>query len=104
MKENQKRKEAEEKIKRAKLAREKADKEKEAKLKNQRLDINAGHLLLGRICLPLCVTESRRNTPSISLHSPQTPVGGSQSPCFYGLSVCVCACICVCERTTRQYL
>uniref|UniRef100_A0AAQ4QTJ7 Diaphanous related formin 1 n=1 Tax=Gasterosteus aculeatus aculeatus TaxID=481459 RepID=A0AAQ4QTJ7_GASAC len=41
VKENQKRKEAEEKIKRAKLAREKADKEKEAKLKNQSLDINA---------------------------------------------------------------
>ncbi|KAM6999743.1 protein diaphanous homolog 1-like [Tautogolabrus adspersus] len=42
VKENQKRKEAEEKIKRAKLAREKADKEKEEKLKkNQLLDINA---------------------------------------------------------------
>ncbi|XP_041845585.1 protein diaphanous homolog 1-like isoform X2 [Melanotaenia boesemani] len=40
--ENQKRKEAEEKIKRAKLAREKAEKEKEEKLKrNQLLDINA---------------------------------------------------------------
>lgn len=44
MKENQKRKEAEEKIKKAKLAREKAEKEKEEKLKrNQLLDINAGH-------------------------------------------------------------
>ncbi|XP_068571566.1 protein diaphanous homolog 1-like [Cebidichthys violaceus] len=42
VKENQKRKEAEEKIKRAKLAREKAEKEKEEKLKkNQHLDINA---------------------------------------------------------------
>uniref|UniRef100_A0AAQ5YKL9 Diaphanous related formin 1 n=1 Tax=Amphiprion ocellaris TaxID=80972 RepID=A0AAQ5YKL9_AMPOC len=42
IKENQKRKEAEEKIKRAKLAREKAEKEKEEKLKrNQLLDINA---------------------------------------------------------------
>ncbi|XP_050928559.1 protein diaphanous homolog 1 [Lates calcarifer] len=42
VKENQKRKEAEEKIKRAKLAREKAEKEKEEKLKkNQLLDINA---------------------------------------------------------------
>uniref|UniRef100_A0A3Q3K0Z4 Diaphanous related formin 1 n=1 Tax=Monopterus albus TaxID=43700 RepID=A0A3Q3K0Z4_MONAL len=41
--ENQKRKEAEEKIKKAKLAREKAEKEKEEKLKrNQLLDINAG--------------------------------------------------------------
>ncbi|XP_029297184.1 protein diaphanous homolog 1 isoform X2 [Cottoperca gobio] len=41
VKENQKRKEAEEKIKRAKLAREKAEKEKEEKLKkNQLLDIN----------------------------------------------------------------
>nr|XP_033948024.1 protein diaphanous homolog 1-like isoform X1 [Pseudochaenichthys georgianus] len=41
VKENQKRKEAEEKIKRAKLAREKAEKEKEEKLKkNQHLDIN----------------------------------------------------------------
>ncbi|XP_065815133.1 protein diaphanous homolog 1 [Labrus bergylta] len=42
VKENQKRKEAEEKIKRAKLAREKDEKEKEEKLKkNQLLDINA---------------------------------------------------------------
>lgn len=42
VKENQKRKEAEEKIKKAKLAREKAEKEKEEKLKrNQLLDINA---------------------------------------------------------------
>ncbi|KAG7230324.1 hypothetical protein INR49_024428 [Caranx melampygus] len=42
VKENQKRKEAEEKIKRAKLAREKAEKEKEEKLKkNKLLDINA---------------------------------------------------------------
>lgn len=42
VKENQKRKEAEEKIKRAKLAREKAEKEKEEKLKrSQLLDINA---------------------------------------------------------------
>lgn len=42
VKENQKRKEAEEKIKKAKLAREKAEKEKEEKLKrSQLLDINA---------------------------------------------------------------
>ncbi|TKS72362.1 Protein diaphanous -like protein 3 [Collichthys lucidus] len=42
VKENQKRREAEEKTKRAKLAREKAEKEKEEKLKkNQLLDINA---------------------------------------------------------------
>ncbi|KAG7517368.1 diaphanous-like 1 isoform X1 [Solea senegalensis] len=42
VKENQKRKEAEEKIKRAKLAREKAEREKEEKGKrNQLLDINA---------------------------------------------------------------
>lgn len=42
VKENQKRKEAEEKIRRAKLAREKAEKEKEEKLKkSQLLDINA---------------------------------------------------------------
>ncbi|XP_070692457.1 protein diaphanous homolog 1 [Pempheris klunzingeri] len=42
VKENHKRKEAEEKIKKAKLAREKAEKEKEEKLKrNQLLDINA---------------------------------------------------------------
>ncbi|CAG5990859.1 unnamed protein product [Menidia menidia] len=42
VKENQKRKEAEEKIKRAKLAKEKAQKEKEEKLKrSQVLDINA---------------------------------------------------------------
>ncbi|KAJ0050081.1 hypothetical protein NL108_011792 [Boleophthalmus pectinirostris] len=42
VKENQKRKEAEEKIKKAKLAREKAEKEKEEKLKrSQVLDINA---------------------------------------------------------------
>lgn len=44
VKENQKRKEAEEKIKKAKLAREKAEKEKEEKLKrSQLLDINAGN-------------------------------------------------------------
>lgn len=43
MKENQRRKEAEEKIKKAKLAREKAEKEKEEKLKRRQvLDINAG--------------------------------------------------------------
>ncbi|KAK2849116.1 hypothetical protein Q5P01_008950 [Channa striata] len=42
VKENQKRKEAEEKLKRAKLAKEKAEKEKEEKLKkSQLLDINA---------------------------------------------------------------
>uniref|UniRef100_A0A8C5H8Z2 Diaphanous related formin 1 n=1 Tax=Gouania willdenowi TaxID=441366 RepID=A0A8C5H8Z2_GOUWI len=42
VKENQKRKEAEEKIKRAKLAREKAEREKEEKMKkNKLLDINA---------------------------------------------------------------
>uniref|UniRef100_A0A7N6BMV7 Diaphanous related formin 1 n=1 Tax=Anabas testudineus TaxID=64144 RepID=A0A7N6BMV7_ANATE len=42
VKENQKRKEAEEKLKKAKLAREKAEKEKEEKLKkSQLLDINA---------------------------------------------------------------
>ncbi|XP_034036949.1 protein diaphanous homolog 1-like [Thalassophryne amazonica] len=42
VKENQKRKEAEEKIRKAKLAREKAEKEKEEKLKkSQLLDINA---------------------------------------------------------------
>lgn len=42
VKDNQKRRESEEKIKRAKLAREKADKEKEEKLKkSQILDINA---------------------------------------------------------------
>ncbi|XP_053179601.1 protein diaphanous homolog 1, partial [Scomber japonicus] len=42
VKENQKRKEAEEKIKKAKLAREKAEKEKEEKLKRkQNIDINA---------------------------------------------------------------
>ncbi|MEQ2197054.1 Protein diaphanous 1, partial [Xenoophorus captivus] len=42
VKENQRRKEAEEKIKKAKLAREKAEKEKEEKQKrNQLLDINA---------------------------------------------------------------
>lgn len=44
MKENQKRKESEEKIRKAKLAREKAEKEKEEKLKrSQLLDINAGN-------------------------------------------------------------
>lgn len=47
MKDNQKRKEAEEKIKKAKLAREKAEKEKEEKLKRSKhLDINTGHLML----------------------------------------------------------
>ncbi|KAG7266047.1 hypothetical protein CRUP_013776 [Coryphaenoides rupestris] len=44
VKDNQKRKESEEKIRRAKLAREKADKEKEEKLKkSQNLDINAAN-------------------------------------------------------------
>uniref|UniRef100_A0A674PPG1 Diaphanous related formin 1 n=1 Tax=Takifugu rubripes TaxID=31033 RepID=A0A674PPG1_TAKRU len=43
VKDNQKRKEAEEKIKRAKLAREKAEKEKEEKLKRSKLpDMNTG--------------------------------------------------------------
>lgn len=43
VKDNQKRKESEEKIKNAKLAREKAEKEKEEKLKkNKLLDINTG--------------------------------------------------------------
>lgn len=44
VKENQKRKEAEEKIRKAKLAREKAEKEKDEKLKRSQLpDMNAGH-------------------------------------------------------------
>lgn len=54
VKDNQKRKEAEERIKKAKLAREKAEKEKEEKLKRSKLlDINTGHLML--VCLCLCV-------------------------------------------------
>jgi len=56
VKDNQKRRESEEKIRRAKLAREKADKEKEEKLKkSQNLDINAGHATPPCVCVRLCV-------------------------------------------------
>jgi hypothetical protein len=49
VKENAKRREAEEKIKRAKLAREKADREKEEKQKrSQQLDLNEGQSVCGR--------------------------------------------------------
>lgn len=59
MKDNQKRKEAEEKIKKAKLAREKAEKEKEEKLKRSKLlDINTGHLMLvWSVCVCWCKKE-----------------------------------------------
>lgn len=112
VKENQKRKEAEEKIKRAKLAREKAEKEKEEKLKkNQLLDINAGHNCW-IIFVYLRMTErERKHSTSLQLYFPQIPVGGSQSPCFCGIIVCVRVCVflCVCEReeeerATHQYL
>lgn len=102
VKENQKRKEAEEKLKRAKLAREKAEKEKEEKLKkSQLLDINAGHNCW-IISVYLCVTAWERNTPLLCLYFPQIPVGGSQSPRFCGIFVCVS--LSVCRRTTHQYL
>lgn len=67
--ENQKRKEAEEKIRRAKLAREKAEKEKEEKLKrNQLLDITGGHnfWMIVFVC-SLCMTEKDKHTPHLSL-------------------------------------
>lgn len=62
VKDNQKRKEAEEKIKKAKLAREKAEKEKEEKLKRSKLlDINTGHLML--VCVCLRVVVKKENMP-----------------------------------------
>lgn len=76
MKDNQKRKEAEEKIKKAKLAREKAEKEKEEKLKRSKLlDINTGHLMLD---VSLCISKYS----ILSVYFPQIPFGGTQSPCF----------------------
>ncbi len=109
MKENQKRKEAEEKIKRAKLAREKAEKEKEEKLKkNQLLDINAGHNCW-IISVYLRVTERERHTPRlsvcISLRFQLGAVRVHASVDYLCMCpVCVCACVSVCERTTHQYL
>ena len=51
VKDNQKRREAEEKMKWAKLAKEKAEKDKEEKLKkNQLLDINSGQRIAQHLC------------------------------------------------------
>lgn len=67
VKENQKRKEAEEKSRKAKLAREKAEKEKEEKLKkSQLLDINAGHDC-GIISDFFCVIEISEYRPPLSV-------------------------------------
>lgn len=109
VKENQKRKEAEEKIKKAKLAREKAEKEKEEKLKrSQLLDINAGNgcwivfadlSLTGRkgTAAPIRVCISiRLQLGAVRVHD--------------SVSVCVCALgswwlvVCVSKRATHQYL
>lgn len=94
VKENQKRKEAEEKIRKAKLAREKAEKEKEEKLKrSQLLDINAGNTFFNRFFFFFSWSEldwRRKNCCTFPcLHFHQTPVGGSQSPRLF---VCLCVC------------
>lgn len=80
MKENQKRKEAEEKIKKAKLAREKAEKEKEEKLKRRQvLDINAGKDCW--ISLFIWVWQKKKETLHISLFAfpPDSIWGQSES-------------------------
>ncbi len=99
VKENQKRKEAEEKIKKAKLAREKAEKEKEEKLKrNQLLDINAGHNCW-IISVNLRVTEKERNTAHlsvcISLRYQLVAVRVHTSVEYMCVCVFVCACVSV---------
>lgn len=93
MKDNQKRKEAEEKIKKAKLAKEKAEKEKEEKLRrSQLLDINTGHLML---CLSVWGEKRKYAT---SVYFPQIPFGGSHGPCFCRKTLRLC----VCEREKEK--
>lgn len=109
VKENQKRKEAEEKIKKAKLAREKAEKEKEEKLKrSQLLDINAGN----KLCIlfaNLSLTERERTAAhflvciSIRLQLGAVRVHGCVSAYVYVLEV-VGGFVCVCKRATHQCL
>lgn len=88
VKENQKRKEAEEKIKKAKLAREKAEKEKEEKLKrSQLLDINAGNaswLLFADLSL-----TRRERTFSLFAFPSDSSWGQSESTV-----VCLLMCMC----------
>lgn len=97
VKENQKRKEAEEKIKRAKLAREKAEKEKEEKQKKaQLLDINAGHScsVLFHYYYFTCKKEVKKEkgqTPTIFhfVFPPDSSWGHSKSTLFMCVYECV---------------
>ena len=89
MKENQKRKEAEEKIKRAKLAREKAEREKEEKLKrNQLLDINAGHEYW-IMSFYLYVTDRDPFHISYFVFLPDSSWGQSESTHLWYMGVCL---------------
>lgn len=106
VKENQKRKEAEEKIKRAKLAREKAEKEKEEKLKkNKLLDINAGHNCWMIFNL-LRMTDNESNTLRI-LHfvfPSDSSWGQSESTLLWSMCVCVFVHLCVSKSISRPQL
>lgn len=95
MKDNQKRKEAEEKIKKAKLAREKAEKEKEEKLKRSKLlDINTGHLIFVCVCLHVFVEKENMPNLCISLrfHLGAVKVHASVGKLF----------LCMCERERER--
>lgn len=99
--ENQKRKEAEEKIKRAKLAREKAEKEKEERLKrNQLLDINAGHdCWIFLFAFSECDCRAKTHcTVCISLRLQLGALRVHTSLEY------VCVFVCVCQRAAHQYL
>lgn len=102
--ENQKRKEAEEKIKRAKLAREKAEKEKEERLKkNQLLDINAGRDCWILFVFSECDCRGKKHcTVCISLRLQLGALRVHTSLEY--VCACLCVCVCVCQRATRQYL
>lgn len=101
VKENQKRKEAEEKIKRAKLAREKAEKEKEEKLKRSQLpNINTGHKCS---CFFTFLTKRKRiishPSPCISLWF----LLGALRVHACAEHLCVCLNVCVCKTPVHQY-
>lgn len=98
MKENQQRKEAEEKLKKAKLAKEKAEKEKEEKLKkSQLLDINAGHNCF--VFLFTFVWLKERNTPQISFCiSFRFQLGAVRAHALPYISVCGGVCVSVREH------
>lgn len=94
MKDNQKRKETEEKIKRAKLAREKAEKEKEEKLKrSQVLDINAGHNS-DHYRFSGCIERERSTLPISHFVFPSdSSWGHSESTLQWNIYVCVLLCV-----------